>query len=168
MTQRLRPAATTSNVRESDLISNPRVLPRKCRTPVKTRTAILWRLLQDSCQETTAKMIEYFSLILQYTTVMILRAIAYYIYSLIKMANEIFSDLLAEVSYEPPKSEVKRQKLIECFLTGNIKQYLGKSYIEEQVDKLSTEEVDKLFNIYEAKLSGQMVQSLGKSVIRMY
>ena len=35
----------------------------------------------------------------------------------------------------------------------------GKAYTEEQVNKLSAEEVDKLFSIYEAKLSGQMVVS---------
>ena len=40
--------------------------------------------------------------------------------------------------------------------------------MEEQVSKLSSEEVDKLFNIYEAKLSGQMVKSLVKSIIKMY
>ena len=34
--------------------------------------------------------------------------------------------------------------------------------------KLSEEEVDKLFNNYKAKLSGQMVKSLGKSIINMY
>ena len=65
-------------------------------------------------------------------------------------------------------SDVKRQKLIGCVLTGNSKQYLGKAYIEEQVNKLSAEEADKLFRNYEAKLSGQMVKSLGKSIIRMY
>ena len=47
-------------------------------------------------------------------------------------------------------------------------QYLGKAYTEEQVNKLSAEEVDKLFSNYEAKLSGQMVEFLGKSIIRMY
>ena len=34
--------------------------------------------------------------------------------------------------------------------------------------KLSEEEVEKLFNNYEAKLLGQMVKSLGKSMINMY
>ena len=34
--------------------------------------------------------------------------------------------------------------------------------------KLSEEEVEKLFNNYEAKLSGQMVKSLGCSIINMY
>ena len=45
---------------------------------------------------------------------------------------------------------------------------LGKVYTKEQINKLSDEEVDKLFNNYEAKLSGQMVKSLGKSIINMY
>ena len=78
-------------------------------------------------------MIEYFSLILQCTTTITLWANAYYIYPLIKMANEIINELLPEVSHDQPKSEVKRQKLIECVLTGNSKQYLGKAYTEEQV-----------------------------------
>ena len=84
------------------------------------------------------------------------------------MANEIIDDLLPEVSHDPSKSKVKRQKLIECVLTGNSKQYLGKAYTEEEINKLSAEDVDKLFRNYEAKLSGQMVKSLGKSIIKMY
>ena len=133
-------------------------------TPVKGSIV----LLQHSCKETIAKVIEYFSLILQCTTTIIRGPTAYYIYSFIKMANEIINELLPEVPYDPPKSEVKRQKLIECVLTGNSKQYLRKAYTEEQANKLSAEEVDKLFNIHEVKLSGQMVKSLGKSIIRIY
>ena len=45
---------------------------------------------------------------------------------------------------------------------------MGKVYSEEQFAKLNEEEVEKLFNNYEAKLSGQMVKSLGKSIINMY
>ena len=97
----------------------------------------------------------------------ILWATAYYIYALIKMANEIIIDLLPEVSHDSPKLDVKGQRLIECVLTGNSKQYLGKDYTKEQVNKLSAEEVDKLFSNYEATLSGQMVKSLGKSIIKM-
>ena len=63
---------------------------------------------------------------------------------------------------------MKRQKLTECVLTGNSKLYLGKVHTKEQVNKLSAEEVNKLFSNCEAKLSGQMVNSLGKSIIRMY
>ena len=81
------------------------------------------------------------------------------------MAEASINDLLPEVSYDP---DVKRQKLIECVLTRNSKQYLVKAYTKEQVNKLSAEEVDKLFSNYEMKLSGQMVKSLGKSIIRMH
>ena len=68
----------------------------------------------------------------------------------------------------PHSQKQKKQKLLECILTGNSKLYLGKVYIEEQINKLSAEEVDKLFSNYEAKLSGQMAKSLGKSIINMY
>ena len=78
---------------------------------------------------------------------------------LLKMTEEIFSG---------PQSDTKRQKLLECILTGNSKLYLGKVYTEDQLAKLSEEEVEKLFNNYEAKLLGQMVKSLGKSIINMY
>ena len=56
----------------------------------------------------------------------------------------------------------------ECVPTGNSKLYLGKVYTEEKIKELSEEEVGKLFNNYSAKLSGQMVKSLGKSIINMY
>ena len=70
--------------------------------------------------------------------------------------------------YDAPQSDSKRQKLLECILTGNSKLYLGKVYTEKQINNVSDEEVDKLFSNYEAKLSGQMVKSLGKSIINMY
>ena len=75
------------------------------------------------------------------------------------MAEASISGLLLEVSYDPLKSDMKRQKLIKCVLTGNSQQYLGKAYTEELVNELSAKEVDKLFGSYEAKLSGQMVKS---------
>ena len=84
---------------------------------------------------------------------------------ILKMAEELIGNLGYD---ETPQSDTKRQKLLECVLTRNSKLYLGKVYTEEQLAKLSEEEVEKLFNNYEAKLSGQMVKSLGRSVINMY
>ena len=84
------------------------------------------------------------------------------------MADETLENLISGVSYENPQSDSKKQKLLECVLTGNSKMYLGKTYTEEQINKLNPEEVDKLFGNYEAKLSGQMAKSLGKSLIKMY
>ena len=112
-------------------------------------------------------MIEY----LNFFLLCILLTLIFYLYirtkrylALLKMAEEnlIFS------SYETPQSDAKRQKLLQCVLTGNSKLYLGKVYTEDQIKKLSDEAVDKLFNNYEAKLSCQMVKSLGKSIMNMY
>ena len=85
-------------------------------------------------------------------------------FPLLKMAEELIGNL----GYGAPQSDTKRQKLLEYVLTGNSKLYLGKVYTEVQLAKLNEEEVEKLFNNYEAKLSGQMVKSLGKSIINMY
>ena len=77
-------------------------------------------------------------------------------------------ELIVNLGYETLQSDTKGQKLLECILTGHSKLYLDKVYTEEQLAKLNQEEVKKLFNNYEAKLSGQMVKSLGKSIINMY
>ena len=83
---------------------------------------------------------------------------------ILKVAEELISNL----GYETLQSDTKHQKLLECVLTRNSKLYLVKVYTEEQLAKLNEEEVEKLFNNYEANLSGQMVKSLGKSIINMY
>ena len=85
-------------------------------------------------------------------------------FPILKMAEELISNL----GYETPQSDTKRQKLLECILTGNSKLYLGKVYTEEKLTKLNEKEVEKLFNNYEAKLSGQMVKSLARSIINTY
>ena len=77
-------------------------------------------------------------------------------------------ELIGSLGYETPQSDTKHQKLLECVLTGNSKLYLGKVHTEKQLAKLNEEEVEKLFNNYEAKQSGQMVKSLGRSIINMY
>ena len=85
-------------------------------------------------------------------------------FPILKMAEELIGNL----GYGAPQSDTKHQKLLECVLTRNSKLYLGKVYTEEKIKELNKEEVEKLFNSYEAKLSGQMVKSLGKSIINMY
>ena len=77
-------------------------------------------------------------------------------------------ELIGNLGYGAPQSDTNHQKLLECILTGNSKLYLGKVYTEEQLAKLNEEEVEKLFNNYEAKLSGKIIKSLGCSIINMY
>ena len=45
-------------------------------------------------------------------------------------------ELIGNLGYETPQSDTKRQKLLECVLTGNSKLYLGKVYTEEQLAEL--------------------------------
>ena len=104
-------------------------------------------------------------------------ALIFYLYPWVKRYLPILKmaeELIGNLRYDPPQSprsgaspDTKHQKLLECILTGNSKLYLGKVYTEEQLTKLS-KEVEKLFNNYEAELSGQMVHLLGCSIINMY
>ena len=115
-------------------------------------------------------MLEY----LNFCLICALFALIFYLYARVKrylpplkMAEELIGNLGYESPQSPPR-DTKRQKLLECILIGNSKLYLGKVYTEELLAKLNEEEVEKLFNNYEAKLSFQMVKSLGHSIINMY
>ena len=62
----------------------------------------------------------------------------------------------------------KRDRLVACVLSGNSKQYLGKEYIEQQINQMDINYISTLSNRYETVLSAQMTKSLGKSVINLY
>ena len=123
--------------------------------------------LQDSYQEITAK----HNKMLEYLNFFLICILFTYLYARVKrylpplkMAEEPIGNL----DYDDTQSDTKCQKLFKCVLTGNSKLYLGKVYTEDQLAKLSEEKVEELFNNYEAKLSGQMVKSLGCSIINIY
>ena len=62
--------------------------------------------------------------------------------------------LIGSLGYDgTPQSDTKRQKL-ESVLTGNSKLYLGKVYTEDQLAKLSEEEVENFSIIM--KLNSQV------------
>ena len=67
-----------------------------------------------------------------------------------------------------PHNQTQKHKSSSNVLTGNSKLYLGKVYKEDKIKEQDAPEVEKLFNNYDAKLSGQMVKSFGKSIINMY
>ena len=85
-------------------------------------------------------MLEY----LNFCLICALFALILYLYSQVKRYLSLFK--MAEEIFSGPQSDTKCQKLLECVLTGNSKLYLGKVYTEEQLAKLSEEEVEKLFN----------------------
>ena len=111
--------------------------------------------------------LNFFLLCLLFALILYLYARVKKYFPLLKMAEEIFSSYNTQSLLGGTSPNTKRQKPLECVLTGNSKLYLGKVYTEDQLVKLS-EEVEKLFNNYEAKLSGQIVKSLGCSIINMY
>ena len=63
-------------------------------------------------------------------------------------------ELIGKLGYETLQLNTKRQKLLECILTRNSKLYLGKVYTEEQLTKLSKEEVENFLII--TKLNSQV------------
>ena len=112
-------------------------------------------------------MLEY----LNFCLLCVLFTLIFYLYAWVKRylpPLKMAEELIGNLGYESPQSDTKCQKLLEYVLTGNSKLYLGKVYTEDHLAKLSEEEVEKLFNNCEAKLSGQMVHSLGRSIINMY
>ena len=62
----------------------------------------------------------------------------------------------------------KKDRLITCILSGNLKQYLGKEYTEQQINEMDGNNINILSNTYKSVLSAQMTKSLGKSVINLY
>ena len=61
-----------------------------------------------------------------------------------------------------------RERPVECVLSGNSKQYLGKEYTEQQINEMDGNNINTLSNRYESVLSAQMTKSLGKSIINLY
>ena len=62
----------------------------------------------------------------------------------------------------------KRERLVACVLSGNLKMYLAKEYTEQQINEMDCDSVNALLNRYESILSAQMTKSLGKSVTNLY
>ena len=82
-------------------------------------------------------------------------------FPILKMAEELTSSL----GYGPCNQTQSVKNCSNAF-SPEIASYIWARF--DQLAKLNEEEVEKLFNNYEAKLSGQMVKSLGKSIINMY
>ena len=87
-------------------------------------------------------MLEY----LTFCLLCVIFALLFYLYArvkrylpLLKMAEDNINFIFGG---ETPQSDTKRQKLLECILTGNSKLYLGKVYTEEKIKELSEEEVE--------------------------
>ena len=62
----------------------------------------------------------------------------------------------------------KREKLLTIVVAGKSKAFLGVDIAPDQVQALSPEEINTYFFRYERVLGSKMVNSLGKTIIKMY
>ena len=127
------------------------LLSRDYSTPTKRSV----RLLSRDYSTPVNKIIEYLNFFLLCT----LLALLCYLYvrmkrylTLLKMAEASIDNLMSS-GYDGPQSEAKKQKLLECILTGNSKLYLGKV---TQKNKLTNLAMKKWINsLVITKLSSQ-------------
>ncbi|CAC5386242.1 unnamed protein product [Mytilus coruscus] len=66
------------------------------------------------------------------------------------------------------KQEKKRERLSSVVAGGNSKKYLGKELQLSDIDKMTTEQINKLYCKYEARLGASMTKTLGNSFINLY
>lgn len=64
--------------------------------------------------------------------------------------------------------ECKRERLAALAVGGQAKLYLGRSVGVDQIDAMGPEEVEKLYNRYEARLGATMTKTLGQAAIQLY
>ena len=68
----------------------------------------------------------------------------------------------------PQIQEKKRERLSSVVAGGKSKQYLGRELQMSDIDKMTTEQINKLYCKYEARLGASMTKTLGNSFINLY
>ena len=66
------------------------------------------------------------------------------------------------------EQEKKRERLSAVVAGGGSKQYLGKELQLSDIDKMTPEQIKKLYCKYEARLGASMTKTLGNSFINLY
>ncbi|CAC5387585.1 unnamed protein product [Mytilus coruscus] len=84
-------------------------------------------------------------------------------------AEELLSEKIVEnINIDDDKQDKKRERLSSVVAGGNSKQYLGKELQLSDIDKMTPEQIDKLYCKYEARLGASMTKTLGNSFINLY
>ncbi len=73
-----------------------------------------------------------------------------------------------EAEQELPKDNKTKERLIHVVASGKSKQYFGKLYSTEDIEKLDERELAKLYARYEAVLGGRITQTLKQHMIYAY
>lgn len=87
-------------------------------------------------------------------------------------AEELLKDNDLQTNYESDveddKTETKRERLSAIVAGGSSKQYLGKDLQMSDIDTMTSEQINKLYCRYEARLGASMTKTLGNSFINLY
>ena len=126
------------------------------------------------------------------TNTAVLSLVGYVVFNLFKVKNKLYpffemykmnaEELLSEqiveninIDDDKQASEVngslqekKRERLSSVVAGGSSKQYLGKELQLSDIDKMTTEQINKLYCKYEARLGASMTKTLGNSFINLY
>lgn len=62
----------------------------------------------------------------------------------------------------------KKERLYALAACGKTRQYLGTEVTIEQIQQMSSENIEKLYCRYEAQLGSRMVKSIGRTVLDLY
>ena len=83
-------------------------------------------------------------------------------------------DLLKDIPLDTPdeqhdlQQESKRERILAIIAGGESRQYLGCEVQLSDIDKMTPQEVDKLYFRFEARLGASMTKTLGNSFINLY
>ena len=82
-------------------------------------------------------------------------------------AEELLQDIECE-NTENNEQETKRERLSAIIAGGGSKQYLGRDLQLSDIDTMTSEQINKLYCRYEARLGASMTKTLGNSFISLY
>ena len=83
-------------------------------------------------------------------------------------------DLLKDIPLDTPdeqhdiQQESKRERISAIIAGGGSRQYLGRELQLSGIDRMTPQELDKLYCRYEARLGASMTKTLGNSFINLY
>ena len=119
------------------------------------------------------------------TNLSVLSLVGYTAYKYIKIRNKYLrlknlflkmdaKEILGEKVYKETENDVeyktiqlKRDRLSMVIAGGNSRKYLGKEISSIDLDNMSTEEINKLYCRYEARLGACMTKTLGNTIINL-
>lgn len=85
-----------------------------------------------------------------------------------ELIDQIYSEADQSIPCSTTEDNKVKERLIHVVASGKSKQYLGRLYSTDEIEKLDDKELSKLYARYEAVLGGQITQTLKQHMIYAY